>query len=139
MADNDVERQRDPDAYRDDRRDRRTNWPLWLLVPLGIFGLVAVTQLGDRADDAAMRSRPTSMSVAYRGQTLSSAGAAAVRYPDGQMVKVGASDNGIELYKHRTQPWAGGGWGAGMPSTTDPLYMKMGDNTYLPLAPVARK
>lgn len=122
----------------DERRDRRrTNWPLWLLVPLGIFGLVAVTQLDERRNDAASQRPPASMQTVFQGRTLSSAGASAVRYPDQQMVQVGSTANGIVLYRHRTQPWAGGG-GGGMPSTTNPYYMKVGGNTYLPLKPVGK-
>lgn len=125
---------RDYDVDRADARAerRRTNWPLWLLVPLGIFGLVAITQLDGR-DDAA-RTPAASTKVAYQGRMLSNAGATGVKYADNQMVQVGTTDNGIVLYRHRTQPWAGGGGGRG--TTTNPIYMKTGDNTYLPLKDV---
>lgn len=140
MADIEVERNEHDHEHRGRRRDpdRKTNWPLWLLVPLGIFGLVAVTQLDDRRNDTAFTNRSDSTQVLYRGQALSNAGASEVSYPDNTMVQVGSSDNGVVLYRHKTQPWAGGGGGATMPSTTNPLYMKTGDNTYLPLKPVGK-
>lgn len=128
---------RDYDEDRDDGRAerRRTNWPLWLLVPLGIFGLVAITQLDDRPKPAAER-QADSARIVFQGRALSNAGATGLRYPDEQMVQVGTSDNGIVLYRHRTQPWAGGGGGQG--TTTNPIYMKTGANTYLPLKDVGQ-
>ena len=123
----------------DERRERRrTNWPLWLLVPLGIFGLVAVTQLDGSRDADLGGLVPENARIVFQGQTLSNAGASAVRYADNQMVQVGTSDNGIVLYRHRTQPWAGGGGGGAKGTTTNPVYMKSGDNTYLPLKVVGK-
>ena len=136
MADIKVDRTDEPEG----RGRRRSNWPLWLLVPLGIFGLVAITQLGDRpalpvdADRAATsQGRADSTVVVYQDRTWSNAGAAAVTYPDAEMVHVGASESGIVLYRHQSQPWDGGGGGS---VTRNPVYMKTGDNTYLPLRPV---
>lgn len=123
MADIKVDRTDDPE----DRGRRRSNWPVWLLVPLGIFGLVAITQLGDRP------GLPGITEVVYEDRTWSNAGATAVSYPDAEMVLVGASENGIVLYRHQSQPWSGGGGGS---ATRNPVYMKTGDNTYLPLRPV---
>lgn len=126
-----------PDNFEDpiagEARDRRTNWPLWLLVPLAIFGMVALTQLGDRPIGDFAGQVPADTRVFYRGLALSNVGSSAVHYPDNQMRQVGASDAGIVLYRHTTQPWAGGGGG---PSMTNPYFMKTGNNTYLPLRPV---
>ncbi len=134
----------------DERRDRRrTNWPLWLLVPLGIFGLVAVTQLGDQRDETVFQTRPESTRIYFQGRTFSNVGASEVAYAADQMVQIGTTDNGIILFRHRSQPWAGGGspygkgpaaGGGGGPLTsiTNPVYMKTGKDTYLPLQPIGK-
>jgi hypothetical protein len=146
MADFDNDHDARPGHYHDDghphthrEERRRSNWPIWLLVPLGIFGLVAVSQMGDRDDQAsrsAAQERPASTTLTYNGQTLSNAGSAEVQFADEDMEQAGTSQDGVILYRHKTQPWSGGGGGQAGPSTTNPLYMKTGHDTYLPFKPI---
>lgn len=134
MAEIKVERE---PGYEGDRR--RSVWPFWLAGALGVAGLLAVLTLSDRPAPQAVRD--TTVMVGYQGRTLSNVGAKAVAYPDAQMRKVGTTEEGIELYRHQTQPWVGGGGGGGggRPTVSDPVYMKTGNNTYLPLKQLGPK
>lgn len=121
------------------REGRATNWPLWLLVPLGIFGLVAVSQLDERRSDTVFLGRPGATRVVFQGRPFSGVGAAEAAYPDHQMVQVGRTDLGIALYRHRAQPrlgGGGGGGGEGQVGRRGPIYMRVGHDRYLPLAPI---
>lgn len=110
----------------------RNVWPIWLAGALGVAGLLAVLTMTPPTTDSAAVGTTT---IAYQGQTLTNRGMDVVNFPDGQMVKVGTSQEGIELYRHQAQ--AGGG--GGVASRREPVYMKHGDNSYILLQPVEKR
>lgn len=125
-----------------DRRPLAPSWAWWTLLAValilvvglftGWFGLVA------RQSALYNPDRPVA-SISYKGSVWIPRGNA-VAYPEAQMVRVGTSPEGYELFANKqqgyTQGYAGGGGGEITPSTEPQaygrVYVKTLDGRYQP-------
>lgn len=136
MAEIRVDRndEREPDRlHREPERRGVPPW-VWLLVAAVVLGLLLWPMLSRQGEQAAMEQDRVGSTLAYQGQVYMPENEV-VSVPDANMVRIGSSTEGQEIYGVRTMAGGGGGQVAGTNLPAGRMYVRVSEGRYRMLTP----